>query len=286
MTHPTRPVRLNGREAPIDVELIPLIEELWKLGIETSASCQGSGSSEGDDEEDRESWGYIQFPDVEDFRRFLDLFANTELSSRRFKSDEGYRRSTSLTWECFIGVKRNGAGDTNTASDLVKVVARVGFPTSDIPSMTEIVRRVRPALVSAELRKTYLKTRLTIEMEPGRWVDVHSVLDRLGLPAFVITAWNPFSEALTEEENHARNLELRRTLSELGTSVRPAIGASPSGDWSEESFLIEGTEEGTAIDLGHRFGQHAVFEVTSAELRVLACDGPWSEIRRWDSTST
>jgi len=136
------------------------------------------------------------------------------------------------------------------------------------------------------LRKAYLDTQLTIEMEPGRWVDVRSVLDRLRLPAFVITAWNPFSEVLPKDQNHARNLELHRALSELGATVRPAIGASPSADWSEEFFLIEGTDEGTDIDLGRRFGQHAVFELTSAQLRVLSCNGSWSEVRRWDSPST
>lgn len=137
----------------------------------------------------------------------------------------------------------------------------------------------------AHLRKAYLDTQLTIEVEPGRWVDVRSVLDRLRLPAFVITAWNPFSEALTEARNHARNLELRRALSELGATVRPALGASPAGDWSEESFLVEGTDEGSAIELGRRFGQHAVFELTNSGLRVIASDGSWSDIRRWDSPS-
>lgn len=125
-------------KAEVDTGLARLIESLWAIGIRTSYSCEGSCERGPDLPARDEPWGYIQFPDVEDFRRFLDLFATTELSTRRFNTDVGHRRTTTPTWERVVFVKRGGTRDTDTTDDLVSLVGRVGFPTTDIESMTRI----------------------------------------------------------------------------------------------------------------------------------------------------
>ena len=141
--HASTTVSVGSRTADVDTELAPLIEALWRLGIDTTHSCQGT-TGQGPDLPPRdEPWGYIRFPDVEDFRRFLELFSHTELSTRRFRSDPGNRRATSLTWERSVFINRSGAGDTVDETDGVRLVSIVRFPSSDIEAMSRIVSRER-----------------------------------------------------------------------------------------------------------------------------------------------
>jgi hypothetical protein len=44
-THPTVHVSQNGREADIDVDMAPLIRELWRAGIDIQYCCQELGES-------------------------------------------------------------------------------------------------------------------------------------------------------------------------------------------------------------------------------------------------
>ena len=89
----------------------------------------------------------------------------------------------------------------------------------------------------------------------------------------MLTAHNPGSERLTDAENAERHAALCARLDDLGHPWLPALGTSPAGDWSEESVAVPGLGRETALALGRQFGQAAVFEVTTEELRVHACDG-------------
>lgn len=54
-----------------------------------------------------------------------------------------------------------------------------------------------------------------------------------------ITAWNPRSELLSEEENAKRNAELERNLVQLNMKYHPAVWVDPFEKWpSEPSFCI------------------------------------------------
>jgi hypothetical protein len=43
--HEKRVIEVSGQRGDIDVEIIPLIEELWRRGFVTTASCQGGGGT-------------------------------------------------------------------------------------------------------------------------------------------------------------------------------------------------------------------------------------------------
>ncbi|WP_067453405.1 hypothetical protein [Actinomadura macra] len=44
--HPTRVlVTLDGHEVNIDLEMVPLVQELWRLGLETKVACQDAGEA-------------------------------------------------------------------------------------------------------------------------------------------------------------------------------------------------------------------------------------------------
>jgi hypothetical protein len=88
-------------------------------------------------------------------------------------------------------------------------------------------------------------------------------------PMFVITAWNPRSEATRPEANDAANRDLERLLAERASLIVQVIGASLDSSWFEESFLVGGLDRRDAVELGRRFEQYAIFELNDVEVLVV-----------------
>jgi sugar fermentation stimulation protein A len=107
---------------------------------------------------------------------------------------------------------------------------------------------------------------------PGRLPD--------GLPpatdlVHIITACNPRSRLLSDEENTTRNRRLERELRAKGLRVIAADGRAPDGSWQEPGFGILDADPAEVLALARRFEQLAVFELTPTELRVR-----WTETDR------
>jgi hypothetical protein len=86
---------------------------------------------------------------------------------------------------------------------------------------------------------------------------LEALLARTGVKsAFFITAYNPFSNPKTDQENEAANDDLRKLL---GPIVLPGAGRDPSGQWPQEkSFLVCGDKQPVrAYALARQFGQNA-----------------------------
>ena len=74
-----------------------------------------------------------------------------------------------------------------------------------------------------------------------------------------ITAWNPFSELLTDEDNDAKQQALVSDITDLGLDIMNGRGIAQSGDWPpEESIIVLGCDESTAITLSQKYQQNAV----------------------------
>jgi hypothetical protein len=87
--------------------------------------------------------------------------------------------------------------------------------------------------------------------ELNNWLREHQV----GSWAF-LTAYNPRSEALSQEQNDARQSELITVLEEQ--NYRNYQGRGVGDDWEEPSlFICEITRE-AAINIGKRFEQNAI----------------------------
>ena len=69
MKHKQRLVRYGDIEAKIDVEIAPLIEEIWKAGLYTCNSCQGNPDK---------NWIWIEFFNSYDAAKFLNIVAKYE----------------------------------------------------------------------------------------------------------------------------------------------------------------------------------------------------------------
>lgn len=74
-----------------------------------------------------------------------------------------------------------------------------------------------------------------------------------------VTACNPFSAELPDDENRARQAALARDLQARGLSVLPGIGQHPSNGWpGEPSVLVLGIDLPTAQALGTQLQQNAI----------------------------
>lgn len=72
-----------------------------------------------------------------------------------------------------------------------------------------------------------------------------------------ITAYNPFSKIISDNENKLRNKKLESQLSEF--KIYNGRGCGIDGNWpQEESFLILGIARNDAIELGEKFEQNAI----------------------------
>jgi hypothetical protein len=123
--------------------------------------------------------------------------------------------------------------------------------------------------MNEELKEAYRKTSYVAEgpegerivLRIGRGSDaLDAVLAARNLDKWAfVTACNPRSALLPDDENERRCAELRRELEAAGREVWPGEGVGDSGDWKPEpSFLILGIERIRAVELGRRWEQNAI----------------------------
>lgn len=102
-------------------------------------------------------------------------------------------------------------------------------------------------------------------------------LFRVDCAAF-ITACNPLSQAVTDEENRLRQERLRMELASSGYATLPAEGRPLKPGWHPEaSWLVPGLSLQSARQLGQRYQQHAIVWAGAdciAQLQVLTGYNP------------
>lgn len=78
-----------------------------------------------------------------------------------------------------------------------------------------------------------------------------------GCAAF-ITAWNPMSQPLSQEENRSRQQSLIHEVNARGLTALLGIGQHPSNGWAgEESILVPGLQLEAARAIARKFEQLA-----------------------------
>jgi len=84
--------------------------------------------------------------------------------------------------------------------------------------------------------------------------------------AVVITAFNPFSQSLPEEENLRRSAALLAAITAHGLTYAHALGQATVGEWSPEpSFCVFGPPPSLVDEWMRHFGQYAVVLADEAE---------------------
>ncbi|HHF0560229.1 DUF3293 domain-containing protein [Vibrio diabolicus] len=87
----------------------------------------------------------------------------------------------------------------------------------------------------------------------------------------VITAWNPYSNLRSKEENCISNQALETLLQHV--NYAPITVGDSSFTWYEESFAVELSPE-AAVALANDFQQNAIYYVIDDQLYLIACSQP------------
>lgn len=114
-----------------------------------------------------------------------------------------------------------------------------------------------------ELIEAYLETDYFVSDDPPLLLkigeendDAKILLASFGVStAAFVTAWNPKSEVLSEDENDARQAELLREI-EAGW-LNYLVGYGERDNWLEYSYLVLGISRDAATTLAERFEQNA-----------------------------
>ena len=136
--------------------------------------------------------------------------------------------------------------------------------------LTLLGRRMQPEEISPELLKKYEETVVEILLD-GKSISEQELYSMWNDDFYMITAANPYSELLPENENEIRNQQLLEHLLLHVTEVLPAISRDPLGTWMEKGWVLRARDENQLIDLAKQFKQNAIFKFTAHGKEVIDC---------------
>lgn len=121
-------------------------------------------------------------------------------------------------------------------------------------------------MISDELTQAFTETDYIVHHEPPFTMNIGQPCPALkalmgehnALCAAFITAWNPFSQQLSRQQNEARQNELKAELKRRGLKFIDGIGQHPSNNWpGEPSILVLDLSKEAAKALAGHHEQHA-----------------------------
>ena len=133
----------------------------------------------------------------------------------------------------------------------------------------EMARKLRleNTALSPELVSAYEATYFHVKADPAFILVIGSKSNELEMlfnssgykTAAFITASNPFSKSLSDEENLLRNNQLRSDLITMSLEFIEGFGQDPLGEWpGEDSYLVMGIDYETASELGVKYEQNGI----------------------------
>lgn len=104
----------------------------------------------------------------------------------------------------------------------------------------------------------------------GRMLDDRQLYELWQKDFFMITAANPFSKKLSDEENEFRNLELYVLLALISQDILEGHGRDSTWTWVEKGWVLSADEE-KLILLAKKFEQNAIFKFTAQGREIIDC---------------
>ena len=135
--------------------------------------------------------------------------------------------------------------------------------------------------MNSELMKKYKETDYFVDDDPPLLFHIGMQNDGLRIlfasfnveSAAFMTAWNPASEQLSIDENYDRQDELLNDIGHKRLNYFVGRGDSPTGDWSEDSYLILGINREDALEIAEKYQQNAfVWIPVSGVAEIVTCN--------------
>lgn len=124
--------------------------------------------------------------------------------------------------------------------------------------------------ISKELTEKYAETIVEISFD-GRTLSPAELYENWKSDFYMITAANPFSQLLSENENNKRNQLLYNLLSPEHPEILSALGRSPDGSWVEKGWVVRSNNQNKIVALAQKFEQNAIFRFSSRGKKVIDC---------------
>ena len=106
----------------------------------------------------------------------------------------------------------------------------------------------------------YLQTVFLAQTPAGEWPNLFHI----------ITGYNP-GKFVGDEINTQADEALRKELNLAGSRCFRITGCSPDLKHQEQGWGVAGISEDKALELGRRYGQNAIFEISGGFLSVIGC---------------
>lgn len=123
---------------------------------------------------------------------------------------------------------------------------------------------------SPELLEIYSQTIVEIVLDE-KVISHQELFEIWKCDFYMITAANPYSQLLTEEENQVRNRALREELDAFSNLILPGLGRDPSSAWNEPGWVLVATNESELIALAKKYQQNAIFRFSEKGKQVVSC---------------
>ncbi len=132
----------------------------------------------------------------------------------------------------------------------------------------ELIRAYREAhyIVLDEGKEIHLQVD-TINLELVRLMNNHNAHT-----ASVLTAYNPYSEVKTKQDNELAQMQLRQRFKEMGIAILEAVGRDAKEQWEPEpSVLALDLTLKQAETLADEFGQNAFIWIPNKDALIELC---------------
>ena len=132
--------------------------------------------------------------------------------------------------------------------------------------------------ISKELWQAYLETDFKVfaensfTMKVGQYSsELNSIIKKSKYSsAAFITAYNPYSQQLSDAENVARQEQLKIEIAKRGLTTIEGVGQHPSNQWpGEPSLLILGLNKAAAATLARQLEQNAFVWIDETSIPQL-----------------
>ncbi|MSZ50096.1 MAG: DUF3293 domain-containing protein [Actinobacteria bacterium] len=228
------------------------------------SDVQPGANREPDDWEERVA-SYLKHLETTDTDTLVVTWADKTSNARYLVNDlEGGR-------DVFALFDPNPQRTINFYRDLADLYRRRMGDTREVRYLDSLIVKMQEFFDASKYWSNYLSTSL-------RFGDFHLSQTPEGTvgefpfaaPVFVLTAANPMSVVLPDEENALRNSLLVTQLTRDGLQFMECVGRAD--DWQEAGFLLHGdVTEDQARHYGRSHGQKAIYRIDEKAISVIDC---------------